>query len=132
MSEHQLGHHIALLARASGLTQTEISEQCKISRVSLNRFFRGQSELRAVDLARVLLFLGIDLGAIVKSRLTQVTGDAEKESDGTLGRDMEFVLGTMSELGKRSYLGHLVAHAELKGDEIPKKVFLRLHNEMEQ
>lgn len=64
-----LGAKIGVLASTQGVTQTSLAENCQISRISINRFFRGRSEIRASDLVRVLQTLGIDLNQEIERKL---------------------------------------------------------------
>ncbi len=74
MDEAKLGQQVALLANRMKVKQTRIAQDCEISRISVNRFFRGRSEIRATDLVNVLKVLGIDLKEEIERRLqpTQV------------------------------------------------------------
>jgi transcriptional regulator with XRE-family HTH domain len=60
-----LGRKLAVLAKLKGLTQEEIAQQCEISRISVNRFFRQHTEIRARDLNTLLQTLGINLETLV-------------------------------------------------------------------
>jgi predicted XRE-type DNA-binding protein len=61
MENTKLGQQVAQLANQLKVKQTRIAQDCEISRISVNRFFRGRSEIRATDLVNVLKVLGIDL-----------------------------------------------------------------------
>lgn len=107
-----IGRKVSLLAKALDMSQTELASRSGVSRVSLNRFFRGQSELRLSDLVSVLEVLGVDLENIIQSKLSAVTGEKGTSLSG-IGSEIEFILQSMTPLGRRSYLGHLLAHATL-------------------
>tara|TARA_Y100001933_G_C18948621_1_gene542710 strand:- start:751 stop:918 length:168 start_codon:yes stop_codon:yes gene_type:complete len=51
--------------------QTEIGKSAGISRISINRFFRGKSEVRASDLVEVLRLLGIDVEGQIREKLSK-------------------------------------------------------------
>lgn len=68
----QLGPQVAQLATKMRMKQTRIAKSCEISRISVNRFFRGRSEIRASDLVNVLKVLGIDLQAEIERRIAPV------------------------------------------------------------
>ncbi|MGE0526637.1 MAG: helix-turn-helix domain-containing protein [Bdellovibrionales bacterium] len=70
MSETQIGPQVAQLANRLKVRQTRIAQDCEISRISVNRFFRGRSEIRASDLVNVLKVLGIDLQQEIERRMT--------------------------------------------------------------
>jgi transcriptional regulator with XRE-family HTH domain len=64
-----IGPQVAQLANRLKVKQTRIAQDCEISRISVNRFFRGRSEIRASDLVNVLKVLGIDLEEEIERRL---------------------------------------------------------------
>jgi predicted XRE-type DNA-binding protein len=68
-TEQQIGLRVAQLANRMKVKQTRIAQDCEISRISVNRFFRGRSEIRASDLVNVLKVLGIDLQQEIDRRL---------------------------------------------------------------
>ena len=72
-SEKQIGLRVAQLANRMKVKQTRIAQDCEISRISVNRFFRGRSEIRASDLVNVLKVLGIDLQQDIEKRLQPPT-----------------------------------------------------------
>lgn len=73
MNETKLGLQVAQLASRLKVKQTRIAQDCEISRISVNRFFRGRSEIRASDLVNVLKVLGIDLEQEIERRLQPPT-----------------------------------------------------------
>lgn len=64
-SDLSLGQKLAVLAKLKGLTQEQIAKKCTMSRISVNRFFRSHTEIRAGDLGALLNTLGIDLEEII-------------------------------------------------------------------
>lgn len=64
-----IGPRVAQLASRLKVKQTRIAQDCEISRISVNRFFRGRSEIRATDLVNVLKVLGINLEEEIEKRL---------------------------------------------------------------
>jgi len=71
--DKQIGLRVAQLANRMKVKQTRIAQDCEISRISVNRFFRGRSEIRASDLVNVLKVLGIDLQQEIEKRLQPPT-----------------------------------------------------------
>ncbi|OFZ15462.1 MAG: hypothetical protein A2Z20_12275 [Bdellovibrionales bacterium RBG_16_40_8] len=65
VSEISLGKKLAILAKLRGLTQEQIAKSCSMSRISVNRFFRSHTEIRAGDLGALLGTLGINLEKLV-------------------------------------------------------------------
>lgn len=64
-----LGPMLGRLAKRMRVKQTDLARKTQISRISVNRFFRGKSEVRASDLVQVLKELGIDLEAQIRQKL---------------------------------------------------------------
>ncbi|MEQ1664385.1 MAG: helix-turn-helix transcriptional regulator [Bdellovibrionales bacterium] len=72
-----LGKKLAVLAKLQGLTQEHIAKTCSISRISVNRFFRSHTEIRAGDLGALLDTLGIDLNQLIDNAIeNQITKTA--------------------------------------------------------
>ncbi len=65
----KLGQQLSVLASIKGVSQVDLAKQCQISRISINRFFRGRSELKAGDLMRLLTILGIDIQSKIEQEL---------------------------------------------------------------
>ncbi len=78
--ETSLGRKLAILAKLKGLTQEEIAKSCQMSRISVNRFFRNHTEIRAGDLGSMLQTLGIDLENLIDKTI-------EKQMNGHNGKD---------------------------------------------
>lgn len=55
----EVGRKVAHLAKALGITQKEIANTCQISRMSIHRFFKGETELKAKEFLKVLEILGL-------------------------------------------------------------------------
>lgn len=71
-----LGQRLSLLAKLKGLTQDQIAKRCSMSRISVNRFFKEHTELRASDFEAVLATLEIDLDQIIDREIErQMFGD---------------------------------------------------------
>lgn len=70
METATIGVKLGLLAKKAGITQHELAEKIGCSRISINRFFCGHTEIRAGDLVKLLSALNMDLMAAVDQRLT--------------------------------------------------------------
>lgn len=85
MSESSLtgiGKKLAILAKLKGMTQEQIAKHCKMSRISVNRFFRQHTEIRAGDLSVLLGTLGINLDQLIDKAIEkQMTGKTTPISD---------------------------------------------------
>lgn len=69
VERRRLGQQLSVLATIKGVSQVDLARQCRISRISINRFFRGRSELKAGDLLRLLTILGIDIQSKIEQEL---------------------------------------------------------------
>jgi transcriptional regulator with XRE-family HTH domain len=79
MESKGLGQRLSLLAKLRGLTQDQIAKKCAMSRISVNRFFKEHTELRASDFKTLLITLGIDLDQIIDREIErQMFGEREK------------------------------------------------------
>lgn len=59
---------VALLAKRKNMTQEELAKRAGISRISVNRFFRGHTQIRADDLTNILAYLDIDLKKLITEK----------------------------------------------------------------
>jgi transcriptional regulator with XRE-family HTH domain len=85
-----LGQRLSVLAKLKGLTQEEIAKTCAISRISVNRFFRQRTEIRASDFKSLLGTLGIDLDAIIDRAIErQIHGPRPTEPTWLLHRKVD-------------------------------------------
>ena len=74
--ENSLGRKLAILAKLKGLTQDQIAKRCSMSRISVNRFFREHTEIRAGDLCAMLQILGININDLIDDEIeTQMNGN---------------------------------------------------------
>jgi len=60
---------LRLLAKRKKLTQEKIAKELMISRISVNRFLCGKSQLRASEFVKICLILGIDIKKSVDNEL---------------------------------------------------------------
>lgn len=64
---------LAWLAKLQGLRQSDLASECEVSRVTINRFFKNRSELRASDFCKLLAVLGIDIDRLIALQLENVS-----------------------------------------------------------
>jgi transcriptional regulator with XRE-family HTH domain len=108
-----------------GKSQSGLAQETGIARVSLNRYLRGQSELRLSDFLILLNSLGVDIEDALRRRHEESSGQlSTRRKD--LGRDLESVLEAMPSAGKKSYLGQVVAYAELLRARVGRDCYKRL------
>lgn len=65
----QVGSRLAVLSKSAGLTQDEIAKRCQISRITINRFFKGRTEIRSGDLVQLLGLFGIDVLSLLEEKI---------------------------------------------------------------
>ncbi len=82
-----LGQRLSVLAKLKGLTQEEIAKECAISRISVNRFFRERTEIRANDFKALLSVLGINLDMVIDRAIeNQIHGIRSPREEGSWGQ----------------------------------------------
>jgi transcriptional regulator with XRE-family HTH domain len=64
-----LGGTLAVIAKLQKKTQSQIANECAVSRTTINRFFGGHTEVRATDLVNILKSLGIDLEPQLQAKI---------------------------------------------------------------
>lgn len=67
-----IGSRLSILAKGMGLTQEEIANRLKISRITINRFFKGRTEIRSGDLNQLLQLFGIEVGALLDEKIERL------------------------------------------------------------
>ena len=131
LSSMAAAKHLEKIIASMGKSQTAVAEETGIARVSLNRFLRAQSELRLTDFLLMLNYAGIDLEETLRNRNEEVGGQ-ESGRRKNLGRDLETVFEAMPVSGKKSYLGHVVAYAELLHSKVKRDCYSRLKAQYEE
>jgi transcriptional regulator with XRE-family HTH domain len=102
-AELGLGQRLSILAKLRGQTQENIAQKCKISRISVNRFFRSRTEIRAGDFRLLLKTLGIDLDAIIERAIErQIHGTTV--NDDPVYMDMATIFQGLDDLTRRTLL----------------------------
>lgn len=67
-----IGSRLSILAKGLGMTQEDIAARLKISRITINRFFKGRTEIRSGDLNQLLQLFGIDVGQMLDERIERL------------------------------------------------------------
>lgn len=80
-----LGRKLAILAKLKGFTQEQIAKSCSMSRISVNRFFRSHTEIRASDLGSVLATLGINLESMIDHAIASQMGNKNTNNQNAVG-----------------------------------------------
>lgn len=76
--ESSLGKKLAILAKLKGMTQEQVAKACSMSRISVNRFFKSHTEIRAGDLGALLGTLGINLDQLIDRAIEQQMNGSPK------------------------------------------------------
>lgn len=91
MSQSNLsfGKKLALLTKLQGFTQEQIAKSCAMSRISINRFFKSHTEIRASDLGALLSTLGINLDYLIDRAIErQINGSNSSSHSHTNGEPL--------------------------------------------
>ena len=102
-----IGPKLSMIAKAKGLTQSEIAKKCNISRLSVHRFFNGRTELKASDLMSVLRVLDIPVDEEIDQSLESpmLSGALlSKNFSDPVYRDVCVILDSMSHQIRNSLL----------------------------
>ncbi len=116
-----LGSKLSVLAKNKGLTQERIAKECNISRVSINRFFRGKSDLRTHDLLRLLAVLDIHLENEIDLAFLENGGGRQRalsSEERTLYRDLIFILNSLSPLIQATLLEQICWWGRAQSEEV--------------
>lgn len=73
VSRVNIGEILSAIAKYKGMSQQQIADECGVSRISINRFFRGHTEVKAGDFVDVCKVLGIDVLGQIRSELLNRT-----------------------------------------------------------
>jgi hypothetical protein len=71
----KLGHRVGKLARIMRKAQELVARDAGISRISVNRFFRGHSCVDAEKFVEILWSLGIDVDLLIENKINNLTGE---------------------------------------------------------
>lgn len=101
--EMGLSSKLALLAGLMKISQVEMANRCGISRITVNRFFRGRTQIKTTDLMEVMGVLGIDLEQQVDRRIGDLMDGAPEARDEVFA-DVARVLAGLDSQVKRTLL----------------------------
>ena len=117
-----IGEKLALLAKVSGKSQTEISDSIGMKSSQLNRFFKGHSEFNSENLVLVLKQLGIELEDLIKNKIKKFD-NVDVEDIDTSSDCVRYLLSVLDPLGKQTYLLQLMWAAKISSqNKLPKRV----------
>jgi len=121
-AETSLGKKLAVLAKLKGLTQEQIAKSCAMSRISVNRFFRSHTEIRAGDLGSLLATLGINLDQMIDKAIEKQIKGSHMYEDPIQGDIAKMIQG-LDDLKKKTLFEQIKNWAqslkpmELSGEE---------------
>lgn len=64
-----IGEQLAMLAKVKNINQVQLAEQCGMSRIAINRFFRGRSQLNADKTASIMTALGVPIEKYIEMEI---------------------------------------------------------------
>ncbi len=125
-----IGEKLATLSKSKGLSQGKLAEKIDVSRVSINRFFKGKSSLRTKDLVLLLKVLDIDLEQMIHQKLeAESRGDASQEE---VYSDLISVLDHLDNHARSSVIEQVVWWGRCGLNETTRKASDRLHATLNQ
>ena len=127
MESRTIGIRLSELARIKGVKQSEIADRCRISRISINRFFKGHSELKASDLRNVLSVLGIHLDHEIDSRL-ESGRDGKIQEDDPIYIDITQILRGLDLQVKKTILEQIAWFGQLNRQRVPQTSLNRIES----
>jgi len=105
MTEIDLHKKVALLAKSKGVSQKELANYCKISRITVHRFLNGKTEIRSGDFVKMLELLGVDVvGNLDKNLLGLNINSLQTEKSEPLFSDVNLVLKNLKDTVRRALL----------------------------
>lgn len=90
-----LGEKLSLLAHLKKKSQGSLAQKCSISRISVNRFFRGKSEIRASDFVQLLNELGVDVITLLDEKIQGTMAGATETAEEPIYKDVAKLLGAL-------------------------------------
>lgn len=122
MAKKTLNEKLLILAKAEGLTQTEIANSVDMQLSHINRYFNGKSDLVSSHLLNILKLLDIDVDEIVSKRIRDLAGSEDSGVDDLAG-SINYLLGSLDEIGRQTMLQQMLWAAEKTSKtKIPEKV----------
>ena len=125
--DNTFGLQLDLLLKAVDISQTKLASLTNVPRVSINRYIRGQSDIRSSDVIKLLFALGIDLKEIIYNHLKKISKESESSEDiMEVAQDIESVFKNLNPYERKTYIGYLVNHAKALNPQIPQHLIQRL------
>lgn len=126
---------LAILAKSKGISQSELAEQIDISRVSINRFFKGKSSIRTKDLIQLLRVLDIDLEEVIEQQLNSKLSGGSQEGMQSQGHsqvyeDLISVIENLDSQARSNVFEQVIWWGRCVLNEPARKASERLHSQI--
>jgi len=105
-----LGPKINVLLNLLDLTQAKVSEESDVSRSNLNRFLRGQTNIRSDSFVKLLATLGVNVNELLSLKLKEALG--EKTSQRQIGQDIENIFLHLDPLVAKTLIDTIVSRSK--------------------
>ena len=102
LTKFKINKQLGLLLRAQNFSQGEIAKRSKLSRVTINRFLAGKSQLKANDLITVMKNVGLDIDQFIQNKIESLTEDHNKSSRSQLTSDVGEILNSLDSTIKKT------------------------------
>jgi len=128
--QERIGLRLATMAAIAGKKQTDLASECGVSRLTIHRFFKGHSEIKASDFIRLMSLLGVNLEAVISDKMQRISQGVRNDTanDPVLSDVME-VLSTLEKPVRRTLIESLLWWAEQNDIESAATERLRLNLE---
>jgi len=127
---------LSILAKSKGISQSDLAQQIDISRVSVNRFFKGKSSIRTRDLIQLLKVLDIDLEELIESKLESKLSKQEVPSQvstqSQVYEDLISVIENLDSQARSNVFEQVIWWGRCVLNEPARKASERLHSQIHQ
>lgn len=129
--EPRIGVRLATMAAMAGKKQTDLATKCGVSRLTIHRFFKGHSELKATDFIRLISLLGINLENVITDNMQRLSknSDVQTPNNDPVLKDVMEVLANLQKPVRRTLIESLLWWAEQNDVESAATERLRLNLE---
>jgi len=130
LEELPLAEKLAILAKSKGFSQSDLAHKIDISRVSINRFFKGKSSIRTRDLVQLLQALDIDLEEVVTQKLEAKDKVSETARKETVYEDLISVIESLDSNARSNVFEQVIWWGRCVLNESARKASDRLYSQV--
>ena len=123
--ELPFGKKLGMLAKAKGVSQTHIAKTIGLSLSQVNRFFQGQTEIKAEKLIQLMSVLGINIEEIVNFEIAQASG-IHISRPNAFGESVEKIARSMKTTKREALIDFFTSYALQNADKKYKSEILDL------